>query len=247
VIRTIDRRVALVVAGIVLLCALGAGAICVANFHTRSRAELLLADLRTIQVGRSTTQNVEAVVRLFPVEPTGGSSSDCPGADRSYAIRVADDTVNRLGFSLPALQRLGVRPWGAVALILLDHGRLCSAEYSVGASTGVDDQELRASTTIGSAGDPLLGGRPYNVSASLVRGHLHLFRVVVAPSATEEQRRHAFDFDLSCVSSFRGCRAVCELMPSAWLDYLEERRANGWPMPPEEAQDPRCKKLAGSE
>ena len=133
-------------------------------------------------------------------------------------------------------------------MILLQGHRLCFLLYSV-AAVSTKEKELRAYVNVALPGT--LGiGEPfsYEVHNSLVRGIYDSMEVWITPDyATRLEREHAFDFDLSCLTSFLGCRAVCKLMPSAWLDYQKEAREKGWPLMPDELNDPRCKKLAVSQ
>jgi hypothetical protein len=59
--------------------------------------------------------------------------------------------------------------------------------------------------------------------------------------ATEEERRIAFTYDLSCVTRFRGCQGRCEIAPLLWKAVYQKSLKYGWAMPPEETNDPHCK------
>lgn len=191
-------------------------------------------------------QDVESILQRYRGQPLE-LGSQCPSADRAYSIRIANDPVNWISLRLPALQKTPLRPWGAVATIALGNGIVCYVSYTLGTLTGVENQEMAASTTIAAASTPLLDDLQYHVTLSLVRGHIHKLQVAIAPTDASERRQHAFDFDPSCLTSFAGCKAVCELMPSAWLDEQKEARANRWILPAEETNDPRCKKLVDSQ
>jgi len=43
--------------------------------------------------------------------------------------------------------------------------------------------------------------------------------VAASPDASPTELQHALNFDLSCLTSFRGCRLICQLMPSIAQDY----------------------------
>jgi hypothetical protein len=60
------------------------------------------------------------------------------------------------------------------------------------------------------------------------RGYSHDFTAQVYPEGTQDHRQHACDFDLTCLAQFGGCRGICELMPSAWVDYQKEAQKKGW-------------------
>jgi hypothetical protein len=177
-----------------------------------------------------------------------GSSSSCAAADAFYSIRIAPDYLNRVGLTVPWLTRVGLKPWGAVALAGVKQGTVCYEEYSIG-TIGNYNQQLRgsvANTLSSNHSQPGGDEVGYDVRFGVVRTYTYTLAVNITKRATEAEREHAFDFDLSCLTSFRGCRAVCELMPSAWLDYQREAHENGWTTPPEELNDPRCRNLPGS-
>jgi hypothetical protein len=124
-----------------------------------------------------------------------------------------------------------------------DHDRVCAVLYFLRAlrsdrvrevSVHVYDQQNLLT--------PPYSQPPYEVSARLYKDSLD-FTTKVTVDATSEQRQHALDFDLSCLSHVGGCQQPCELMPSVWFDYQRRARAEGLAVPPDELGDPRCKRL----
>ena len=228
------------------LCGFGYGSIFLAKAQVRERAGSLLRDVRRLRAGFSKSADVEAIAQRYAAEPKG-AASDCPSADRTYSISIASNAMTKLSVRFPGLERTVLRPVGASALILLERGAVCYVDYGVGTVTAVDDQDLEASTTVTHDASGLLEGSQYRVRMSVLRGRIHRLDVRIGSAPTEEQREHAFDYDLSCLTRLQGCQAVCELMPSAWLDYQKERRAEGWTLPAEDANDPYCKKLGDAE
>jgi hypothetical protein len=241
-----DRQVRVLfflLGGLILFVVASRGAIYLVNLSNRQRANDLLREVRGLQVGKSSMQAVEGIVGRFH----GGLSSDyatpCPLPDSSYSVRIANDSLIKLGASFPHLRRVGLQTWGAVATILIKEGRVCYTEYSIESTLGADGQELKASVTVALPGTNAFTGQHvnYQIQNALVRAHIHQIKVYVNSDATLEQREHAFDFDLSCLARFGGCKGVCELMPSAWLDYQEKAKEQGESVPADELADPRCK------
>ncbi|MGB8837614.1 MAG: hypothetical protein WCC67_12760, partial [Candidatus Acidiferrales bacterium] len=75
--------------------------------------------------------------------------------------------------------------------------------------------------------------------------NLHYFHDLSASVTTlggPKDHQRAFDFDLSCLSRLGGCRGVCELMPSAWIDYQKKAQEKGLDLPADELADPYCQK-----
>jgi hypothetical protein len=64
--------------------------------------------------------------------------------------------------------------------------------------------------------------------------------VVITPKANAEERAEAFHFDLSCLSSLRGCRALCEMMPSVWTEAVRRYKNNETSLPKDELDNRAC-------
>jgi hypothetical protein len=225
--------------------AVSISAIWLMDVHTERRAESLLRDVSALQVGTSTMRQVEPILRNYSRAKIAGSWP-CRSADRFYSVQVANDAVSWIRRGFPAVQSPLVRPYGAVAVILLSRGVVCYVKYYAGTALRGPDQELDVSTTVAASADaPQLLGTEYRVSAGIRQGRFHTIEVYIAPGTRGGPRQHAFDYDLSCLARWNGCAAPCELMPSAWLDYQKEARTNNWILPAEDADDPRCAKLVG--
>ncbi|MGB8581577.1 MAG: hypothetical protein WCD47_12205 [Candidatus Sulfotelmatobacter sp.] len=100
--------------------------------------------------------------------------------------------------------------------------------------TSVQLIDLDAETTVQEDN----GGKDYEVSAfhSLLRGFRESgvnlgLSVVVTPRATPSEFQHALAFDLSCFTSFRGCRTLCQMMPLALQDAIQKGRIQGLLVP----------------
>jgi hypothetical protein len=218
----------------------------VANQYTRRRAQVLLASLIKLKLGRSTLEEVQPLLAAYKAEKVPVGSS-CPSGDIAYGIRVANDTINRLGENHLQLLRAGVRPWGVTAVLSFKGGRLCDFRYSTFAlllgtqyplriPSLADAQliEIGADTTVQAAN----GGENYEIRPfqALLRGfresgfHLGL-RVVVTPDAIQSEFDHAVSFDLSCFTSFRGCRTLCQMLPLALRDAARKNRDGGTAIP----------------
>jgi hypothetical protein len=119
----------------------------------------------------------------------------------------------------------GRRAWGAQAYLPVENGHLSRAYFEL-ASFRSDGLELSASARL--AGSTPLAA-PEGVSYYVYEAHVtgpptESLNVELGPAATPEEYRKSFDFNLSCLTGFRECRHVCELMPTAWKDLPSERR-----------------------
>jgi hypothetical protein len=210
------------------------------QFRNRRRAEELLRAVRVIHVGESTAQDVRNATRGFVAVSVPAYSSVCPTADSSYTVAVANYTLNGLGMSFSALRRIGLEPWGVVTEFLFAQGRVCDFYYTLGLLRPNEWKQLKIGveappTTPGVKAEPYY---PHYVTGKIIN-----FTTFIYPDATAEQRRRAFDFDLSCLTRIGGCTNVCEIIPSAWPDYVEKARERGFDLPPNELADNRCNKM----
>jgi len=131
-------------------------------------------------------------------------------------------------------------------MFLLKDGLLCYLEYSVEIARGDKDQEVRASVTAQPLGSDIfsdLQNHRYGIDDGVVRQYIHRLAAAVSPEADPEEHRHAFQFDLACLTSFQGCRQPCEILPLVWMDYVKRSRDLGWRLPQEAENDPKCASL----
>ena len=89
----------------------------------------------------------------------------------------------------------------------MNHERLCAVVYHVRAfrSDGVWEIAVRADYQERSE-SPVYTQPPYQVSARIFKNFLD-FTTSFTTDATEVQRQHALDFDLTCLTRWQGCRA----------------------------------------
>jgi hypothetical protein len=223
------------------------------NIHESGRAERLAHELQHINLGESSTPEALSLVRRY-----GGAKIDtsvvtngipnpgvgpCSQSDESYSIKIGLlYTVNRILSHLHPFHKMVLQPWTAGATIYFrNHAVLCLA-YSAFVF-GSDGHEIEARTQL-SAREQTRDGKAsgYDVSAGILRGDIHIVEAQVAPEATTEERRHAFNFEFSCLATLDGCQRPCQILPSAWKDAVIRSRGSGWRLPEEDINDPHCSK-----
>jgi hypothetical protein len=208
------------------------------NKRGQLQAQALLAQISTLEIGRSSPDDVLRVVKQFPFETGTSSSSDCPSADVSYSIIVGSNAVNRASLTFPFIRRIGVKPWSVVAMLQVAKGRLCRYEYSF----ATDNPEMPDQLITATASDSPFPCRVDVTGEKLCYEVLKL-RTRIGPrlsasvfqGATVQEHHRAFDFDLSCLTMFAGCQELCQMMPSVWKDHMAEGYA-----PEKDVDDPRC-------
>jgi hypothetical protein len=252
-------RLFLVIAAMLALILVAQLTLFVANLETRRKAESLLASLRTLKVGTSTLDDAQPILVAFNAEkmPHGNCSRPAVG----YGIHLGNKTISYLGVNHTWLLRAGLRPWGVSATLSFADGHLCEFTYTSSALlaggqlprkdanlTNAQAIELSAQTTVGAVNDePNTKRDNYQISyfGTLLRGfplsgrNLGL-QVNISSKADPSELERALTFDLSCFSSFRGCRTFCQIMPLVSQDALQRHRTDGLPFPEDEIDFPGC-------
>lgn len=208
------RVVLLIVAATFCCAALGYGL----AWYRVQRARQFVEQLRELRVGQ-TEQQAEEFSRRFggkysPPQPATESSPDQP-AHYFSSITSPFLTIGEKPYPLP-----GLRIWVVLASLSIENGRLSevyASQYvlrsdNFGLGTSI---ELSKSRHLGD----LLDFGPYYVFEAHITGPAgERFGVRLAPEATPDEHRKAFDFNFSCLTRLRECRHVCEMLPSAWRD-----------------------------
>jgi hypothetical protein len=213
------------------------------NFTYRKKAESLLKDIRMLRAAQSTKADVEQIMSRHGGSPSQSYASFCTPIDGAYDVWTGSQAINRLERDIPILSRFGLRQWGTGATVVLRGGRVCYLHYGVGMEGPNGHWQWSVESNLMPDRKSDLSGveqRRYEVEARDYKGVRRL-RSELTPEATDEERRRAFTYDLSCVTRFRGCRQPCEIAPLVWQDIYQQSLNSGWTMPVEEASDPHCK------
>jgi hypothetical protein len=214
-----------------------------ANSRAQQEAERLLQEVRALKIDESTAEDVDRIVNQFGNidMPFPGY---CDGIDSVKSVEVSSPSLNRIGRKMPALRWFGNSAWEARAHFAIARGHLRFVEYTISANPS--SSLVGTLFVLNSTADY---HRPYpqspDFSSEVGLRNVHYFHDLSAAVTTVgsvEDHRRTFDFDLSCLSRFAGCRSVCELMPSAWVGYQKEAREKGSDVPADELADPRCQK-----
>jgi len=214
------------------------------TLRSQRKAEALLREVRGLSVGESSEEDVLSIVRRYGGENGSTASGYCSAiGGETHSVGVSNNFLNRLGVKMPLLRPFGNPFWRVNATFVIQNGLLCFASYDYEGFLGDGDWSVSADV-YSRQSFPKYPDAPeaYEILAGTFR-HDRSFRTTVTPDATAEQREHAFDLDLSCITRFGECRQPCELMPSVWLDDQRIARERGLSLPSDEINDPRCKKL----
>ena len=219
-----------------------------ANLRTRNQAESLLAAIGHLRPGESTLDDTRQIRIDFRARKNPDAYIGA-AAEQSYTIGVSNDIVNRIGFKYPRLWPLGVKPSAVAVNLRYRDKKLTYLDY--GFATPVlqassQPTYLTAEARIEEV-DSRYGLRPnyyvgYSLRPSSIAGTTSegRFGAFITSRATDEERNAAFKFDLSCLSSLRGCQVVCEIMPAAWNEAVQRSLKKEISLPDEWLESPRC-------
>jgi hypothetical protein len=199
------------------------------NLYKRKQAERLLREIQQLHVGQTTLEDIGVLLQRYSYETGTNYSSHCPMAHASYSIQITSHHTSLSSHRL--LEPIRPQQWGAGADLLFERGNLCYVSYRVEVEIAPREQELRwtAETTLvderplpsdsGSMSSWYRDHPYYWLRSGIIRNYAKFLQSTVTGQATELEKRRAFDFDLSCLTSRAGCHKLCEVMPSAWEDY----------------------------
>jgi hypothetical protein len=251
------RLFGIVVIIVFVLLSLSWVALRVDSSREAQRAAQMVRDLSKLRLDRSTAQDAKIIVNHFHgakvrYAPTlTALDVDCGDADESYAISITPVLAERFLSRLPILSRLGIiHDWSVEGAVQLKGNKLLCVTHTI-AFRGSDARSQSALVAGSMRPDSQLAGQGNNTYlVSFEANHsVHVLYVRTFPGATEPEIATAFEPDLRCLTTARGCKYPCELAPSAWRDYL---RSPDWQHlvlgygKPADADDPRCAAIAAA-
>ena len=226
----------------------------VTTFYFYHKALNLLAAAKTIEAGKTSAEEVkEIAIRFGGQQYDAHSYSSYGDSDRkyvqpdpcldnspSYSIGVSPpQPLFKAIQKFPALQSLGLHPWFVSVGIQIKGGKVSCYSQLVWFIRS-DGQEVGASADLEQRNpDSILEKRSYQANSFVSRSFYHRTRATVLTGASAQEKTRAFQMDLACTVSFRGCYFPCQIMPVAWMDSAWERQSHGENLP-EGANDPRC-------
>jgi hypothetical protein len=224
-------------------------------FYAHHKAQMLLLEVRTLEPGKTTVEDVKKIVRRFGgeeydahsvwyAEGDGGkkhvSLDPCLGEGLSYSINVYPPRAILWAIEeIPILHILGWHPW-SVGLMIHHKDERVTCYSQIVWFARPDGQEVTAHADLDLRNpESLFEQKPYEAKSFVSRRYYHAVHVFVLTEASAAEKTRAFQMDLSCTISIRGCFFPCQIIPLGWLDSVRDRQSHGWDLP-EGANDPRC-------
>ena len=215
--------------GVLVLVAGLAAFVQVQQHLLRWRAERLLADIREIQMGKSTWADAQRLMDRWG--KWGGYQGSCTSERCEYHIRLKDILQEKdrssYGYLLHPYYLLGGRFATVGARIQVKNGAIWTKSFYAEVFSpapipffGDGDYFL-----IGETGGPnseLDTDKDLDVFLPICTG-CKMIDVEFSPFADSESVNRLLDFRLSCLTSVLVCRQPSDLMPAAWKYYSTHR------------------------
>jgi len=171
--------------------------------HTQSEAQELLHTLASLEVGKSTSADLQRIQQRF--------RSYQVASDHSGELHVVRFVVTNR-----PLAALKLEPLAAVtAGIGTQDGRVVGAGFSLERQVGRGTRAVIVEESVRHA-DFLFCNQPYCVGNPIGKPFVY---VRLDARASAEQKGRAFNVDLSWLTRFRREPRICDLSPNAWEDW----------------------------
>ena len=199
-----------------------------ANYYYAMRATYVLQRIRDLKIDNS---SIEELKRLgsehglryetaanCAIAPCVQMVSPNNGWMRSLLIRLARANIE---------QQIGLRAWQVAGDIVIENGQVTGKIFALETFTGNVFPETQVSTSDQRHSElnsctyrPLKRHPGYEIhKASNVRA----LRVIVSDQTSQENRKHAFQFNLDCLTSWRRCDQLSDFMPLASADFQSDQ------------------------
>jgi hypothetical protein len=205
-----------------------------ANYYYAKRAAYLLERIRALKIDNSCVEEIRRLGSERGFRYDGYADAQTDNCVNMACLDVVSPNNQWMWFFLrsPTLARLaagvGLRPWFVVGDIEIKNGQVVSKIYGLkfyedhvypeieAAAWQEQKLELDLCTYY-----PVKRHPGYGFSRA---SNIRSFRVLVSDSAPSDNREHAFQFNLSCLTGWHKCNQFFQLMPAAWADYEEDGR-----------------------
>jgi len=207
----------------------------------RYQGERLLADVRAIQIGRSSESDAKAALRKWG--RWGRTSSGCDGY-KCYSFVVignvydlalrGDFEGDRRHLLAKALDGLGLRPESVGANITTVRGIVTSKAFADDVGLPMRDWFLRGSAYVPdlsiwsgesselSSRDKRYAGTTHPFRAAHFAKGPYGLRVTFAPEEDGAEQAALMNFQFECMTRFTPCRSEGDILPEGWRLMQEE-------------------------
>jgi hypothetical protein len=202
-----------------------------ANYYYAKRAAYVLHRINSLKIDNSSIAELKRLGSehgLSYEEPSSCANMTC------LHMVSPNNAWMRSLLSSPAMaglgEKVGLRAWEAAGDILVESQdqTVTGKVYGLLLFDGRLDPEIQAwayeqhNFKLDRSYDPLKRHPGYGFSGA---ANIRSFRVMISEGASAENREHAFEFNLDCLTEWHKCDQFSELMPRAWADHEEDRKS----------------------
>jgi len=219
-----------------------------ANIRTQHRADELLKIVRQWRLNETTFSDTQPVRISYKARKDPSGSVTGSPSEQTYNIVIGNDVLEATRIKYPKVWRFGFKPSGVLVVLRYRDEKLSYVSYSFGTPVRVGSGaivELVGETRVQQDSRSGINGN-YSVGyylrpSPIVANASELgLAATITPRATDEEYNAAFNLDLSCVSTIRGCQALCQIMPSVWREAHRRYQNKEISLPQEELENPIC-------
>jgi hypothetical protein len=198
-----------------------------ANYYYAKRAAYLLHRIRALKIDDSSIAELKSLGSehgfRYEEEPGNCASRPC--------IHMVSPNNGWMLWLLRSLataslgESVGLRAWGATGSILVENQTVTGKVYGLALFEGRLDPEIQATAweehefKLDCSYYPLKRHPGYGFRSA---NNIRSFRAIASEGTATENREHAFEFNLNCLTGWHRCDEFSELMPNAWADYEED-------------------------
>ena len=216
----------------------------VSQWLFRTRAERLLADIKSLQVNHSSWSDAQTL--MFRWGKWGGWYGSCTPEDCRYSITVRHFSLIYPGFVFEEgphlgariLESLGLRSAGVSATFHVVHGIVTEKGFGMSAALPVSNWitpngGFWLKDEIGSTywpsidvasfeGAKLRGATPFTIGRNPYRGFVQrriLLEASFTPEEAPTEQAALMDFHFDCITRWKGCTNRAQILPQAESEF----------------------------
>lgn len=200
-----------------------------ANYYYATRAENLLREIRALKLDRSSVAELKRLGSKHGFRYDESPGDKCVDTSCLNMVFTNNRWMHSIlrPLALTKLgERLGFRSWFAAGDIEIQKGQVIGKVYGIQFYAGSDYPTIEvAAWEEKSLRRNLCTYYPLKRHPGYAFGNASNIRSFSAETSEDAEPRnidHAFQFNLTCLTTRRPCDKFSELMPAAWADYEDD-------------------------
>jgi hypothetical protein len=232
----------------ILLVGLAEMSIYALKYQVRLQAEAILTEIKPWRPGVTTFSETHGFRTRYKAQKIEVAQVTGAPFGQKYFVDVSSPTLNSIAFRHGSLWSLGIRPSGATVELSYQDQKLNSISYKFYSATfAPSDTPVQLVAAVTEIEEEPVTERPIfhigygeRTSSFEPKGRERNLGAIIFPTTAPSERNKAFNLDLSCLSSVRGCRLLCKMIPSVWKEAVSRAVADDLALPKEELENLQC-------